>query len=500
MLITKNHKMYFILLVVLYFTLSLVGIFNHEIWLDESHHWLLARDSTSLLELLYNTRSEGHPVIWNVLLYFITRITSNPFWMQFLHIIISTITVLVFLFKAPFKLLFKVLFIFGYFIFFEYNIISRNYMLGVLFIFLAVSIFKKRDRKFILICLFLALSANIHAMFAVISVALFLVLLFEKLQKKIAFKKQSFLIGYLIFTAGIILSISQIIPEEGSFFFSRIETISLQEKIMPGYISFFKGLFPVPDFRTIHFWNSNLFVNISKPISGIIGILVYFVPLVLFYKNKRTLFYIYIALFGTQIFFFITQTSATRFFGMTFIIFIVALWIDKIYSENNHTINNNLKKTILYGILITQFIAGIIAFSMDITHPFSSGKQIAMILNEKNLLQNTIVTESCQGTIISSDIRKKVYFLCNDSEESFCRWNTAGCNFTREELFLKLENIISEKPIVFISKTQLLDVAIENVWFDINKNLSVKLLAKIEPLVIRNIDYSIYKIKNKKHD
>lgn len=499
MLIIKNQKKYFIFLIALYFTLSLIGILNHEIWLDESHHWLLARDSTSLKNLIFNTRNEGHPIIWNVLLYYITRFTNNPFWMQFLHILISASTVFIFLFKAPFKLLFKTLFIFGYFVFYEYNIISRNYMLGVLFLFLALSLFKNRDKKLILISLLLTLSANVHAIFTVISFAVFLVLLFEKLQHTTTFKKHSFLVGSFIFTIGLLLSISQIIPENGSFFFSRIDTISFQEKIIPGAVSLFKGLFPLPDFRTIHFWNSNLIVNLSKPISGILSILVYLIPLLVF-RKKNTLFFIYIALLGTQIFFFVTQMSATRYFGMAFIIFIVALWINTCYLEPKTIFKRyeKLRNFIIYGILITQCISGIIAFSMDVKYPFSSGKQIAEILESKNLLQNTIVTETCQGTTFSSDIKKKVYFLCDDSEKSFCSWNyITSCNFTNEEIINKLSNLVSKRPIIYVSKTQLLDSPIENIWFDVNNSLRVKLLAKMDPSVVRNVDYFIYKIKRK---
>ena len=62
-----------ICLALLFFLLSLFGVINHEIWLDESHHWLLARDSTSLSDLIKNTRYEGHPIPWNILLYFLSR-------------------------------------------------------------------------------------------------------------------------------------------------------------------------------------------------------------------------------------------------------------------------------------------------------------------------------------------------------------------------------------------------------------------------------------------
>ena len=180
---TKDTK-YLIFLSLLYFAISFVGILHHELWIDEAHHWLLARDSNSLFELFQNTRIEGHPLLWSLMLYGITRFTSDLFWMQFLHILISSSIVFVFLKKAPFDWLFKTLFIFGYFMIFEYNLISRNYSLGILFLFLASAIFKNRELKFSLICLYLAIVCNTHLLFSVIAFALFLTLLAEQIKNK----------------------------------------------------------------------------------------------------------------------------------------------------------------------------------------------------------------------------------------------------------------------------------------------------------------------------
>src|SRR5690349_8080021 len=63
-------------------TLSLQGVYHHEIWLDEAHHWLLARDSDSFSNLVYHARYDGHPLLWNLILFALTRFTYDPFWMQ----------------------------------------------------------------------------------------------------------------------------------------------------------------------------------------------------------------------------------------------------------------------------------------------------------------------------------------------------------------------------------------------------------------------------------
>jgi len=132
------EKRYALFLTALYLTMGIIGILNHELWLDEAHHWLLARDSNTFTELVTQTRYEGHPILWNVLLYGLTRVSWNPLAMQLLHLAVATGAVFLFARKAPFTWLFKFLFVFGYFMVFEYALVSRNYILGILFLFFGV--------------------------------------------------------------------------------------------------------------------------------------------------------------------------------------------------------------------------------------------------------------------------------------------------------------------------------------------------------------------------
>src|SRR5688572_6121707 len=112
-----------IILLVVYSCLGVIGVLNHEIWLDEAHHWLFARDSQTLGELWTNMRYDGHPILWNVLLFFITRFTRDVSAMQILHVCISVCAVSVFVIFSPFRFFEKVLFVFGYFILYEYTVI-----------------------------------------------------------------------------------------------------------------------------------------------------------------------------------------------------------------------------------------------------------------------------------------------------------------------------------------------------------------------------------------
>ncbi|NJL84461.1 MAG: hypothetical protein HC890_18805 [Chloroflexaceae bacterium] len=110
--------------------MSLIGVLHHEMWNDELQAWLLARDSDSIFDLFANMKDEGHPALWHLVLFGLTRLTQNPIAMQFFHLLIATGVVYVFARFAPFNQLIKCLFTFSYFPFFEYGLISRSYSLG----------------------------------------------------------------------------------------------------------------------------------------------------------------------------------------------------------------------------------------------------------------------------------------------------------------------------------------------------------------------------------
>jgi hypothetical protein len=100
----------------LYFCVAGIGIAHHEMWDDEVQAWLLARDSGSVAELLWNMRYEGHPAAWYLLLFVLTRFTRDPVAMQVLHVMIATGMVYILARYAPFSRLQKTLIAFGYFL------------------------------------------------------------------------------------------------------------------------------------------------------------------------------------------------------------------------------------------------------------------------------------------------------------------------------------------------------------------------------------------------
>jgi hypothetical protein len=108
---------------------------HHEMWRDEMQAWLLARDSPSPLGLLHAMRYEGHPPLWHLLLWPLAHLSTNPVWMQVLHVAIAgTTAFLVFRF-SPFSWPIRILLLSGYFFSYEWAVLARNYGLVAMFAF-----------------------------------------------------------------------------------------------------------------------------------------------------------------------------------------------------------------------------------------------------------------------------------------------------------------------------------------------------------------------------
>jgi hypothetical protein len=505
-MILNRENIFVFVFALVYFIFSFTGILHHELWLDEAHHWLLARDSNNTSDLFNKIRYEGHPVLWNLILFVITRFTRDPTAMQIIHILISTCAIAIVLKHAPFKKNFKILFIFGYFMLFEYNLISRNYMLGILLLFTACILLKNRSNNFIVLSAVLALAANAHLITGVIAAALFIMLCVENFQNNTLFTQRKFNIGYMIFVIGILAMMAQVIPPNDTLFFEPIDEIPFTFKLTKGLSTLMKGLFPIPDFSSIHFWNTNMIVSLSKPLAVVFALLSYFIPLLLFYKKKYVLCFVYVAIVGLQLFFFVTQRGAARFDGMSYIVIFIGLWIERYFADDHKPIApvnsfnlGKLKAITVYTILLIHFASGVYAYTMDFIHPFNASKLTVDYL-EKNQSGKPVVTFFCDGTAISAYSNKKIYFLCSQREQSYCDWNS-GCNINFSETLLgeRLADYFKDRTkkklsrCIYITNKKLKKPATDK-WTMVTNSISMRFVKAFDSTIVANGGCFIYEV------
>ncbi|MBD1804931.1 hypothetical protein H6F98_05630 [Microcoleus sp. FACHB-SPT15] len=488
----QSNTAYTSLLVIIFLMFGIIGILNHEMWRDELQSWMIARDSSSFINLFQNLRYEGHPGLWHIFLYVFTRFTHNPIAMQLFHLIIASGLVYVFVHYSPFTRLQKLLFIFGYFPFYEYSLISRNYSLGVLLIFLFCTFFPLRQKSYILLAVILVLLANTNIYAWIIAVCLALTLVFERLITRIVYKTSSWALTTkkldLIFSVSILLfglaiALFQMLPPADANFKGDEKVITqtvvvpvAKKRVIQSFVTLWRSYLPIPDIFNYHFWDTNLPMDVlmegSEPLKlvallltlGLLGL-----SIALFIQKPVVLFLYLSSTFGILLFTYEKYQGHIRHHGHLFIVFLACLWISEYYSKSDFLskpINRLVHSFSQYQyqylnlILCIHVFAGIFAFSMDFNYPFSASKEATKFLQQQDL-NNTLIVGSTDYAVspITGYLGGKIYYPESDRFGSFINWNERT-SLENQEILEKISKLITqENKNILLVLSHELDVA-----------------------------------------
>ena len=165
----------------IYAALVAFAIPYHEPWVDEAQAWQLARNLS--LASLFKTyiRYEGSPGLWHFLLWMMIRIHISYAGLHWICGAIATAAVGLLLFRSPFPRYLKLSLPFTYFLFFQYAVVARNYVLVPFLLFLAAIAWKKSP-FWLAPALGLLANASLHA--AIISGGLAAVYAIEQFRNR----------------------------------------------------------------------------------------------------------------------------------------------------------------------------------------------------------------------------------------------------------------------------------------------------------------------------
>ncbi|MGQ9872499.1 hypothetical protein [Leptodesmis sp.] len=164
---------------------------------------------------------------------------------------------------SPFTRVQKTLLVFGYFLLFEYSLISRNYGLGVLLIFLCYVLFPTRKRRYLPLAILLAVLANINFYSRMTAIALITMLVLEYLLaipsgKPTPNRKWDIAGSLLIVAVGLLLSGVQNIPPPAQAGSLSVLSQGVQlNQVVSAIANLWRAYFPMPGL-TLRFWNSNI--------------------------------------------------------------------------------------------------------------------------------------------------------------------------------------------------------------------------------------------------
>lgn len=374
-----------------FFVLTLVRVLQHAMWRDECHPWLMGRYSTSFLQLYDLTQYEGHPFCWYACLRILSLLGFDYHAMQVFHALVATASVFIVLRFSPFTRLINTLLAFGYFPFFEYAIISREYALGVLLLFITCAVYRRALDRPILFSVCLFLLAQTSAYMLILAGGFQVAHVVRAFHSRADNKHGSRLpdiYGIMIFACGAVLALVQLAPTHDAAAppFSLGDCFAQLTSLEP-FTRFWAAYCPLPAL-TPGYWNTN-FLDPFPTLQKVLCMLLFAgVPLV-FFHNRAAMMFLLSCEVVLLLFHCYFPSAALRHAGAVFLALVATYWIS-CPSRNGHDSAPNktpsLKDRCLsigFAILLGGHVsAGALVSAAELAQPFSGGKLAARYIQK----------------------------------------------------------------------------------------------------------------------
>lgn len=225
----------------LWLLLSLYVGMAHEPFADEAQSYLIARDASFFSLFTEIARMEGTPVLWWIWLK-ILLFVGLPYSLLYLSSVIpNLIAVALFVYKAPFSLVVRLLFPLTYYILYQYNIVARNYSLLFLCIVLVALAWKKRFQHPLRYITAIILLSNVSLYAFILSAGLMADWILEVFKNKDMKKVMRSLAGAVVlYTVFVIYSLWLLWPEESNLYvrnYSQLPVVNFFSRNILGLLS-----------------------------------------------------------------------------------------------------------------------------------------------------------------------------------------------------------------------------------------------------------------------
>ncbi|MGN6367518.1 MAG: hypothetical protein ACTHN5_04585 [Phycisphaerae bacterium] len=421
-------------LTLLYLLVAGLLVARHGLWRDEAQAFLIARDSPSIGELLYNLRFEGHPPLWHLLLWVLTRMTQRPEAMQWLHLALAATTVWLVVRFAPFPKLAKVLFPFGYFPLFEYGVLARNYQLFLLLSLLFCVVWVQRRTAYVRLGLILALLAMSHVCGTILAAALGLMLVIDSTTVRApsgrrGFLSWGFVAGACIAIAGAAIAVQVMKPKPGGTFAQGWNWSFKSDRIEHTMRAMPDAILPLSPWQE-KFWNEQVIQD--DAVAAKVGWACAAIGLLCVLNSWRALLFLVVSDAGLLLFFHVKLFGERRHHGALFVALLAALWIA--WSARPQVVKEWrwwrkglwwVPRAAFIGLLALHVYAAAIPAYECWTHTFSPAKQAAALIR-RELKPGDIVVSGNQ--IITTSVAAylpgvKMYFPEPGRWGTFTLWD-----------------------------------------------------------------------------
>lgn len=395
---------------------ALAGAFFHEWWLDEAQGFLIARDSTTLAALWDNTRPEGHPLLWYLLIWMLTRFTTDVVFFQLVQIAISAVTVYRIARWSPFSTAVVWVLPFTYLLFFESTLLFRSYALGLCLLVVALTQDRGQRGWAWKAGSCLALSLQVHWLFALPG-AVYATACWQEIARS-----RRAALGFLFpLGASLMLLGIQMITADVSWYVNQQAAGATGGDVRIALASPLTGVLTFPDPTRIQNFNSTVWRHLPFAIAGALAALAWLLPVGLLWRHSWPLTLATLAGQGALAFFILlTHHYATRIAGFHWWILLTALWLAMERAPDLRW-RRALDQAVLL-IALVQVLGNGVAVVNDIRHPFTASRAAAEAISHPPLADLPVTTASCEATELAPYIRRQPYAMCSQHAETFCHW------------------------------------------------------------------------------
>jgi hypothetical protein len=413
-----SNSQFAIMLTILFSIVAGIGKYNHEMWRDELEVLMKVTGGVSPFHISYYSS-----LVYYSFLELILNLFPHPAMAyQICHLLFITLAVFIFNRYSPFSHLQKLLFTFGYFMLFEYGIISRVYSFSILLLFTSVYLITRRKQNYILTAIVLLVLANHRLFDAFASLSLTVYALLHTMNtftgKPIhPGEKRKLLvsIGLLVAGWGLISAQYYILKSTGPGFTTAGPA--------PYYMTLrtiWNSFVPIPELANYHFWNTNIIpfplgypkgvdfgIQYKNVATAMISIGILLVNVVIFSRRMPVLVTFTVHTLLQLLFLQYVSVHFMRYQGYLFIIFIYNWWLlyhpdEGVHCSPMDRVTRFFKRPIFAPIrkgavhlvtlfLLFQFAAGAIAYYEDARYPFTASYRTAEFIQANGLDKHTMV-------------------------------------------------------------------------------------------------------------
>ena len=463
----KNSKPIAIIGWIFFALVFMTNLWFHEMWFDELQAWSLTRYSSGISGLFAS--GEGHPVLWYLILWPLTSLTSNPEAMKFATGLLGIGSLGLLWTQSPFSVIEKVLISLSYQVGFNLLVLSRSYSVGVFLAFLFAAGHPQYKERPWLAWLILSLLANTHFFFSVVSFCLALIWLNGVCAPK------RYLNGISLYVAGLSYC-AYCVAGQGST--RELHGSSLLDAIN----TFGFGILSISNPLKIYYWNTR-----GAVFTGVLLTVFFICALLEMFRTQRfalSLLLLQQAFF--IIFFTFVHSGQSWHVGVFFVSMLSTVWLLRMQNINF------LRSQVLLALLFVQaiFVAKFMIASKII--PVASNRTTGRLIHQLGIQDSFIIGyPQFPTTAICAYLDRPLYFAEKKGPLPYCDWNGPWIGMDQLISTIQTELEATEEAIYLVLPTGEGDVFLNQIAGShiVSEKIGFTTGSMVEHYVIFRLDF-----------